>query len=74
MMYDSFWSIPVVLTQKKKKWKQLFLNNSYRVEPNVHLTFKQNYVLISFGYKKHEMSLLYSKGWIYCCVLVVQQH
>lgn len=58
-------------------WKQLFLNNSYRAECYVPLTFKQKYVLISFGYKKHEMSLynlLYLKGWIFWCILVVQQH
>lgn len=58
-------------------WKQPFLNNSYRAEPYVHFTVKQNYVLISFGYKKHEMSLynlLYLKGQICWCIQVVQQH
>lgn len=76
MIYDSFWSVPVVLTWTEK-WKQYFLNNSYRAECYVHLTFKQKYVLISFGYKKHEMSLcnlLYLKGRICWCILVVQQH
>lgn len=71
-----FWSVHVVLTWTEK-WKQYFLNNSYRAECYVHLTFKQKYVLISFGYKEHEMSLcnlLYLKGWICWCILVVQQH
>lgn len=75
-IYDFFCLVPVVLTWTEK-WKQLFLNNSYRAECCVHLTFKQKYVLISFGYKKHEMSLynqLYLKGWICWCILVVQQH
>lgn len=76
MIYDFFWSVHVVLTWTEK-WKQYFLNNSYRAECYVHLTFKQKYVLISFGYKEHEMSLcnlLYLKGWICWCILVVQQH